>query len=139
MGRLILIIDDDAAVRYTLAQILEKSGYEIQCAEEGRQGLQAFHTRRPDLVITDIIMPEMEGIETIIALRTLSTDCPIIAMSARARFGNANFLDMAQRLGANAVLSKPFEMGDLLRTVAGCLAGNFAKPAQPLQSTGIAA
>lgn len=124
----ILVIDDDALVRQALAQILESSGYEVQCAPEGRQGLRAFHKRRPDLVISDIIMPDMEGIETIIELRILSRDCPIIAISGGGRFGKADFLDVARHLGATASLSKPFETDDLLRTVARCLAGNFARP-----------
>jgi CheY-like chemotaxis protein len=129
MKSYILVIDDDALVRQTLTLLLENKGYEVQCAPEGRQGLQAFHKRRPSLVITDIIMPEMEGIETIMELRILSRDCPIIAMSGGGRFGKADFLTVAKHLGATATLSKPFEAEDLLQTVAGCLAGNSAGPA----------
>jgi CheY-like chemotaxis protein len=125
----ILVIDDDALVRQALAQVLEYKGYEVQCAPEGRQGLRAFHERRPDLVISDIIMPEMEGIQTIMELRMLSGECPIIAISGAGRFGKANFLDVAKHLGATATLTKPFETEELLRTVASCLAGKLARPA----------
>jgi two-component system chemotaxis response regulator CheY len=128
----ILVIDDDAFVRQALTQILESGGYEVQCAPEGRQGLRAFKKRRPDLVISDIIMPTMEGLETVMELRILSRDCPIIAISGGGCFGRADFLVVAKQLGATATLSKPFEQADLLQTVAGCLAGNFARP--PLSS-----
>jgi CheY-like chemotaxis protein len=125
----ILVIDDDAMVRHALTKLLEGKGYEVQSAPEGRQGLQAFRKRRADLVITDIIMPEMEGIETIMELRVLSRDCPIIAMSGGGRFGKPDFLGVAIHLGANATLSKPFETEELLQTVAGCLTGTLAPPA----------
>jgi len=125
----ILVIDDDAMVRQAPIRVLENSGYEVQCAPDGRQGLRAFRIRRPDLVISDIIMPEMEGIETIMELRILSRDCPIIAISGGGRLGKADFLAVAKKLGATATLNKPFETEDLLRTVANCLAGNFAGPA----------
>jgi CheY-like chemotaxis protein len=126
MKSYILVIDDEALVRQALTEVLEHRGYEVQCAPDGRQGLRAFHMRRPDLVISDIIMPEMEGIETIMELRILSRDCPIIAISGGGRSGEAVFLDVAKRLGATASLRKPFETEDLLRTVARCLAGKFA-------------
>src|SRR5450432_3918998 len=129
MKSYILLIDDEALVRQTLTQVLENEGYEVHCAPEGREGLRAFHKRQPDLVISDIIMPEMEGIETIMELRILSRDCPIIAISGGGRLGKADFLAVAKKLGATATLNKPFETEDLLRTVANCLAGNFAGPA----------
>ena len=132
MKSYILVIDDDALVRQTLTLVLESEGYEVRSAPEGRQGLQAFRKRRPDLVISDIIMPDMEGIQTIMELRILSRDCPIIAISGGGRFGKIDFLTVAKELGATATLSKPFEQADLLQTVAGCLAGNFARP--PLSS-----
>jgi CheY-like chemotaxis protein len=125
----ILVIDDDALVRQALTQVLNSRGYEVQCAPEGRQGLRAFQQRRPDLVISDIIMPEMEGIEMIMELRILSRDCPIIAMSGGGRFGKADLLAVAKHLGATATLTKPFETKDLLETVLGCLAGTFGGPA----------
>ena len=128
MKSYILVIDDEALVRQALTQVLEHRGYEVQCAPDGRQGLRAFHMRRPDLVISDIIMPEMEGIETIMELRILSRDCPIIAMSGGGRLGKADFLTAAMELGATASLRKPFETAELLRTIAGCLAGNSAGP-----------
>ncbi|MDB5409574.1 MAG: regulator [Rhodospirillales bacterium] len=139
MKAYILVIDDDALVRQALTQILESNGYEVQCAPDGRKGLQSFRGRRPDLVISDIIMPMMEGIETIMALRILSRACPIIAISGDGRFGGIDFLAVAKELGATATLGKPFEAGDLLQAVANCLAGNFAGPALSSRPPEIAA
>jgi CheY-like chemotaxis protein len=139
MKSYILLIDDDALVRQSLTIVLEYAGYEVRCAADGRQGLAAFRERRPDLVISDIVMPEKEGIETIMELRMLSRDCPIIAISGGGRFGRADFLTVAKALGANATLSKPFEAEDLLRMVASHLAGISAGPELPPGPTGIAA
>jgi CheY-like chemotaxis protein len=135
----ILVIDDDALVRQALMLVLESRGYEVQCAPEGRQGLRAYQKRRPDLVISDIIMPEMEGIQTIMELRILSQDCPIIAISGGGRFGELDFLTVAKELGATATLSKPFETEDLLRTVASCLSGNLPDPARSPEPPKLAA
>jgi CheY-like chemotaxis protein len=124
----ILVIDDSVLIRQMLTQVLENSRYEVQCAPDGRQGLQAFRKRQPDLVITDIIMPEMAGIETIVELRKLSRDCPIIAISGSSRFGQVDFLETARQLGATATLTKPLEEEELLRTVASCLASRLPGP-----------
>jgi CheY-like chemotaxis protein len=122
MGARILVIDDDAAVRETLRQVLESAGHAVTCAEDGERGLEAFETARPDLVITDIIMPEREGIATILELRRRRPDRPIVAISGGGRTGGTDFLTMARRLGADAALPKPFELEELLDTVARCLA-----------------
>jgi DNA-binding response OmpR family regulator len=113
----ILIIDDDVAVRLTIQAILERDGYEITCASDGDQGIRAFSQIRPQLVITDIIMPNKEGIETIIQLRALNQQIPIIAMSGGGRTGNADFLKMALKVGATEILRKPFERQELSATV----------------------
>jgi CheY-like chemotaxis protein len=118
----ILVIDDDAAVRETLRLVLESAGHSVTCAEDGERGLEAFETVRPDLVITDILMPEREGIETSLELRRREPGQPIIAISGGGRAGGADFLAMARRMGADAVLPKPFEPDELLDTVARCLA-----------------
>jgi len=117
----ILVIDDDAIVRRTLQEILESEGFQVTSAENGRQGIAAFDRRRPDLVITDIIMPDQEGIETIIHLRKVWPQGPIIAISGGGRIGNVDFLQMAERIGADAILSKPFEPEELLALVTRCL------------------
>ena len=81
----ILVIDDDPLVRRTMERLLQKSGYEVRLAVDGIEGLRAFRTQRPDLVITDIIMPQKEGLDTIRLLRTWSPDVKIIAISGGSR------------------------------------------------------
>lgn len=118
----ILVIDDDLLVRRTIVRILRGAGYETLVAENGSLGLDLFERERPDLVITDIIMPEKEGIETIRAIRQLSPEAKIIAMSGGGRTGNADFLAMAGKLGASDTLHKPFGAAQLVASVARWLA-----------------
>ncbi len=117
----ILVIDDDAAVCDTIARILRGKGHEILFAKDGREGLQLFRSHAPDLVITDIIMPEMEGIETIRAIRGLRPDARIIAISGGGRPGKADYLLMASMFGASEVIGKPFDPAQLIESVARCL------------------
>jgi DNA-binding response OmpR family regulator len=121
MSRHVLVIDDDRIVRDALRQVLQKAGYGVTCAADGVAGLAAFRAHRPDLIITDIIMPEKEGIETIIEVRAEAPDLPILAISGGARVGNADFLQIARRLGATDILPKPFEPKELLAKVEACL------------------
>jgi DNA-binding response OmpR family regulator len=118
----ILVIDDDLMVRNTISKILRHSGFEVIVAEDGVRGLASFRRDRPDLVITDIIMPEKEGIETIIEMRREHPDTKIIAVSGGGRIGNADFLSMATSLGASAVIAKPFLPEELINQVKSCLA-----------------
>jgi CheY-like chemotaxis protein len=122
MSKNILVIDDDAFSRAAVQVLLEDEGYQVSCAVNGRDGLAIFRRLRPDLVVTDLIMPEMEGIETIRTLRSEWPGGSIIAMSGGARVGNADYLRMAKELGANAVLAKPFEPDDLIAMVESCWA-----------------
>jgi CheY-like chemotaxis protein len=117
----ILVIDDDAIVRETIAQVLEARGHRVLSAEDGRRGVAAFRAQQPDLVITDIIMPEQEGIETITEIRGLAPTVKIIAISGGGRIGNADFLKIARHIGAADVIAKPFDPDDLVRRVDRCL------------------
>jgi two-component system chemotaxis response regulator CheY len=113
----ILLIDDDAFVRVTVCAILNKSGYSVTCATNGEEGAEIFRALKPDLVITDIIMPNREGIETILLIRREHPAARIIAMSGGGRIGSADLLTMARELGADHVLRKPFDMDTLIATV----------------------
>src|SRR5712692_8197387 len=113
----ILVIDDDHAVRLTIQVILERAGYEVVCAADGEQGVRAFERAPPQLVITDIIMPNKEGLEAIVEIRARNATTPIIAVSGGGRIGNTDFLKMALKVGANAILPKPFEREDLVAAV----------------------
>jgi DNA-binding NtrC family response regulator len=114
----ILIIDDDDQFRGMLKKILEKAGYNnIEEANDGRTGMKLFRQRPFDLVITDIIMPDKEGIETIVELKSEYPPVKIIAMSGGGRIGPQNYLEMAKRLGASRTLAKPFKYSDFLDIV----------------------
>jgi CheY-like chemotaxis protein len=118
----VLVIDDDSLVRRTISRILQHGGYEVMLAEDGAKGVAKFRSERPDLVITDIIMPEQEGIETIIQLLRDNPAARIIAVSGGGRLGSMDFLTVANKLGAAASLRKPFEPAELLGCVERALA-----------------
>ena len=129
----ILVIDDDAIVRKTIVQLLEDDGYQDQVsADDGRRGMALFRNAQPDLVITDVIMPGQEGIQTISEMRKAKPDAKIIVMSGGGHIGNADFLKIALALGAIDAIPKPFDPDKLSTIVKGCLAGprNSACPQQ---------
>lgn len=111
----ILVIDDDPDTREVLQSTLESAGHEVALASEGRQGVERYRARRPDLVITDLYMPGQEGLETIKQLRMEFPEVRIVAMSGKPAGGT--MLTVAQRLGATAVLHKPFLPEELLKAV----------------------
>jgi DNA-binding response OmpR family regulator len=113
----ILVIDDEPAVRYAVTRILEGSGYEVTTAADGMRGMSQFRLWQPDLVITDLIMPEQEGMQTIKQIREADPAVKILAISGGGRLVNVDFLQVARRLGADEVLAKPFDSRDLLTTV----------------------
>jgi DNA-binding response OmpR family regulator len=120
----ILVIDDDVHVRHTLSKILQHSGYDVVTASDGKRAMTLLRSEFPDVVITDIIMPEQEGIETIGMIRHEHPEMKIIAISGGGRIRNVDFLDMARSLGADDVIPKPFEVDELLdrlrRLTAAC-------------------
>jgi DNA-binding NtrC family response regulator len=120
----ILVIDDDVIVRETIVQILEDGGHQVVSAEDGKRGMAAFRSERPDLIITDIIMPEQEGIQTITEIRGVQPNAKIIAISGGGRIGNTDFLKIARHLGAFDAIAKPFDPDDLLSRVGRCLNGH---------------
>ena len=111
----ILIIDDNQTVRRLLRQVLEGVGYSVVDASNGREGLSRFRQDPTDLVITDILMPDKDGLETILELRREFPDVKIIAFTGET--GQGNFLDVAKLLGANRTLTKPFDVVALRETV----------------------
>jgi DNA-binding response OmpR family regulator len=124
----ILLIEDDPALCRALRLALEKSGHAVTEAPNGRKGLPAFLQHPPQLVITDIFMPEVDGIETIRAFRKLRPEVPIIAISGGGRLGSpADYLRMARMIGANQILDRPLEI-DALRAAAAQLLGPADAP-----------
>jgi CheY-like chemotaxis protein len=114
---LILVIEDDSSLRRTLVRMLVRAGHEVVEAANGKIALEKMAERPVDLVITDLIMPEMEGIETIRALVRLYPSLPIIAMSGGTRHSTDSYLRMAEKLGAKRTLAKPFEPRELLESI----------------------
>lgn len=121
MARIVLI-DDDEDVRRTLVRMLEIAGHEIHEAADGNSGIELCLRVDPQLVITDILMPEKEGIETIMTLKRDHPALRIIAISGGGRSGAMDFLDMARSLGADEALQKPFRRAELLDIVNRLLA-----------------
>ncbi len=117
----ILLIDDDATVRYALKQVLERAGHLVDEASDGQIGIELYSANRPEVVVTDIIMPNQEGIETIIKLKRMAPGVAIIAMSGGGRTGNRDFLEMAEKLGAAKIMPKPFRPRELVEAVQSLL------------------
>ena len=121
----ILVIDDDQPVRATIKLVLETQGFEVVAVESGRAGKKAIEATRFDAAIVDVFMPEMDGLETIRALRRRCPDLPIITVSGAISLFDyrdtmeppPDYLAMAAELGAVASVAKPFQPRDLLRAV----------------------
>ena len=114
MPHSILIVDDEAAVRRVLRRKLQECGYEAHEAANGHEAIEVLRLKPLDLVITDIIMPHKDGIETICFLRKQQPQVKVIAISAP---GNQLFLDSARQLGAAYTFTKPFKLADLAAAI----------------------
>jgi DNA-binding response OmpR family regulator len=115
VGLTVCVIDDDEHVRVTVAQILRHAGYVVVEASDGDKGLEVVKNTNPDIVVTDIVMPNREGIETIRELRERFPDVRILAISGGGGTSySAGFLEVARALGADDVLAKPFRTAELL-------------------------
>ena len=113
----ILIIDDEEQVRLYLRRILEPEGHEVVEAPDGKVGLQLYREEPVDLIITDVFMPEKEGLEIIRELRSEYPEVKIIAISGGGRTGNLDFLPLAKTFGALRTLAKPFDRQEMLDAV----------------------
>jgi CheY-like chemotaxis protein len=114
----ILIIDDDPTIRTLVAGILEARGHSVVTAADGQAGVAAFGGETMDLVVTDIVMPQQEGITTIGAIRRLHRTVPILAISGSSTVGRyGGYLDAASVMGANATLAKPLVAEALIEAV----------------------
>ncbi len=111
----ILVVDDEEQVRQAVSDILEEDGYGVVTAVDGKDGLKKNKQFSPDVVITDIIMPDMEGIELLKALHKENTKTPIIVMSGNAV--GSKFLHVAKLMGAKASLLKPFSKTEIITAV----------------------
>ncbi len=114
----ILVVDDEEQVRRVLRLVLERAGYEVDTAADGNEAVAIFDPSRHDVVITDIVMPEKEGIETIQELRQKSAGVRIIAISGGGRISPEEYLDWAKRFGVHCTFTKPINRDELLDTLA---------------------
>ena len=117
----ILVIDDEPDMRVLLEQTLKAAGHEVSLAADGREGVERYCTRPADLVITDLYMPNQEGLETIAELRRRFPEVAIIAMSGKA--AALTMLSIAQKFGAIGILHKPFLTEELIAAVGKALGG----------------
>lgn len=123
----VLIIDDEIDVRDSIARVLQRAGYRVRTAESALEGFTAMEALEPDVVITDIIMPKVNGVEAIALMRQKFPQVRIVAISGGGNFGitayqpnaitTSAYLAAAQKAGANLILTKPFESWDLLEAV----------------------
>jgi CheY-like chemotaxis protein len=117
----VLVIDDNPMVLQALVFLLEDHGFKVLTATDGVQGLHIYRTHRPDVVMTDIIMPEKEGVALTRELRTEFPDAKIVAMSGGGRMGNSDYVAIARSLGADAGLYKPFDDEEVISTLRSLL------------------
>ncbi len=113
----ILIIDDETSVRILLKKMLEKEDYEVFEAQDGNKGMDLYKKFNPDLIITDLVMPEKEGLETIRELRKENSEIVIFAISGGGRIIPDTYLNLAEKLGANRTFSKPFDTDEMLSAI----------------------
>lgn len=113
----ILVIDDEDNVRTLLRNFLESEGYSVCMARDGQQALRLFDQYHADLIITDVFMPEKDGLEVLAGLRRKRADIPVIVISGGGRMYVHDVLHIAKTLGATRVLDKPIELELLLTTV----------------------
>lgn len=116
-GRALLLVDDEPALRASLGQALRVRGFNVDEAADGNKALAKLATQTYDCVVTDIVMPDKEGIETIIEMRKRWPALFIVAMSGGGRVGPGDFLNLAAMLGADRTLAKPFRASELASMV----------------------
>ena len=113
----ILVIDDEAVIRDALRKMLERAGHEVEVALDGQEGVERYRQNPPDLLITDLFMPQKDGLEAIGELRHEFPDAKIIAMTSEGSKRNYDFLQVAGAVGAGHTLAKPFTMAQLQKAV----------------------
>ncbi len=113
----ILLVDDDDLSRSTVHQMLERAGHSVTSTESGAEALRMFRTQAVSLVVTDLIMPDTDGLELIQELRKLDPQVRILAISGGGRVNANEYLTVARKFGANGILAKPFSNLELREAV----------------------
>jgi two-component system chemotaxis response regulator CheY len=120
MKQRVLIVDDSALSRRTLRQILEPEGYEVVEAEDGLVALERYFLEKPDVVLLDLVMKGMYGLEVLTKLRELDAGAKVVVVSADIQTSSKELVEQA---GAKAFVNKPFDRGEILSALSGVLAG----------------
>ncbi len=113
----ILIVEDDKPIREMLKLSLLRCNYTVLEAENGKDAIVHFKPALTDLVVTDLIMPEEDGLKVVIKLKELKPSIKIIAISGGGKAGPASYLNLAKALGADAIYTKPFSVNDLIAKI----------------------
>jgi DNA-binding response OmpR family regulator len=116
-GKRILVVDDNEDLCNTIQALLQADGYEVAVARDGDAALAQHQTHPADVVVTDLFMPDKDGIETILELRKISPATKIVAMSGWTSTQGSDYLQVAREIGAAATLQKPFDPQELSRVV----------------------
>ncbi len=116
-GRSVLVVDDNRELLEAVARVLRSAGYQVQATRDARAVMGMIRAQPPDLVITDIMMPDRDGVEVITEIRKSTRGIRVLAMSGRKYLGALDLLGMAKTLGADATLQKPFEGDELLAAI----------------------
>jgi CheY-like chemotaxis protein len=126
MKKKVLVIEDQKEIRRVIRRVLTAEDFEVLEAADGQEGLDLARENPPDLIVTDIFMPEMDGLEFIRTARKLNAQVRILAISGGGAMGNMQMLAIARSLGAGGVLAKPFGRDELIEAVRQALAAPIA-------------
>lgn len=118
----LLIVDDEVLFTQAMASLFTHEGFEVTVANNGKEAIASLSRQLPDVIITDILMPESDGIELLFHLKSNSNKVPVIAISGGGRINAINYLKMAERFGAAVSLNKPLSFDELLLAVQSVLA-----------------
>ncbi len=118
----VLVIDDDPAIIHSLASVFESYGVSVATARDGAEGLAKFRRIKPVVVLTDVIMPERDGIGVLVEMRRERSEVKIVVMSGGGRIGKSDFLTVAHKLGADSIIQKPLDIDEVIATVRAHLA-----------------
>lgn len=128
MAATILIVEDEAQLREVLRVTLERANYRVIAAENGNVGIRRYRESRPDLILTDMLLPGTDGVELLRAIRQIDPEARMIAMSGGGQAAEIKFLELTKEFGAVESLAKPFRKAQLLSAVERVLATPTAAP-----------
>ncbi len=130
----ILLVDDERPLRIAIRRVLEAKGHQVVEAQDGREAIRLCDTERPDLVVTDLQMPEIDGLDLLLALHKLRPNIPLIVMTGVPVRGALDQIKAAKDLGASLVIPKPFTASVFMRAIQPYLDQTASGPSAPPES-----